>query len=280
MNKKTIIVVILIVVVGVLVYFGYQKGFFSKAGIGGINKNSVMGMMKANGETVMSKSEYISKCKESDKDTQDMCLGMGALYYRDASFCKFIKDKEAGKNCNQKTIDEWYNNLNSSGMSGLTGIGGLSGLGGLTGLGGGIIPNDGGNTGTGIPTGNEQENLFNETQGVSLSSSTSIIFTGNVKPEIEKIFGKAKVISYGMYSDYKGSFIAEIKVPRIITPEDLTKLEEVYLKQGFETNGNSVSAGSGTLTMTKSDGTEIEFSYYDFDNQNVRVRYIPVQASN
>lgn len=279
MNKKIIIIVLIVVVIG-LAYFGYQKGFFSKAGIGGIDKNSVMGMMKANGETVMSKSEYISKCKESDKDTQDMCLGMGALYYRDASFCKLMKDNEARKNCNQKTIDEWYNSLNSSGMSGLTGIGGLSGLGGLTGLGGGIIPNDGGNTGTGIPTGNEQENLFNETQEVTLSSSTSTIFTGNVKPEIEKIFSKARVTAYGMYSDYKGSFEAEIKVPRVIKPEDLTKLEEVYLKQGFETKGNSVSAGSGTLTMAKSDETEIEFSYYDFDNQNLRVRYIPVQATN
>jgi len=60
-------------------------------------------------------------------------------------------------------------------------------------------------------------------------------------------------------------------------PEDLTKLEEYYAKEGFETAENSVSAGSGTLGMSKNDGTELEFSCYDFDNQNDRVRYIPIQ---
>ena len=141
-------------------------------------------------------------------------------------------------------------------------------------------------SGSGTETGTNGEvtktpqDLFKETEAVSLSSRTSPIFTEDVKPEIEKVFGESKVTSYGMYSSYTGSFEAALKVPRVIAPEDLTKLEEVYLKQGFETTENSVSAGSGTLGMSKTDGTEIEFSYYDFDNQNIRVRYIPVQTDN
>lgn len=124
------------------------------------------------------------------------------------------------------------------------------------------------------------KDLYNKTDEVVLSSKTLPIFTENVRPEIEKVFGESKVTSYGKYGSYEGSFIAELKVPRVIKPEDLTKLEEIYSKEGFETTENSVSADSGTLGMSKADGTEIEFSYYDFDNQNIRVRYIPVQVSD
>jgi len=149
---------------------------------------------------------------------------------------------------------------------------------------GGTTPGFETETGTGTGTNGEAvetpEDLYNETEEVALSSKTLPFFTENVKIEIEKVFGKSKVTTYGKYSYYEGSFTVELKVPRVIIPEDLTKLEEVYLKQGFETTGNSVSAGSGDLIMTKSDGTEIEFSYYDFDNQNMRVQYIPVQADD
>lgn len=137
-----------------------------------------------------------------------------------------------------------------------------------------------GTTGTSGEAVKTQENLFKETEEVVLSSKTLPFFTENVKPEIEKVFGKSKVTSYGKYSWYEGSFEAGLTVPRAIMPEDLTKLEEVYLKQGFETTENSVSADMGTLGMEKNNGTEIEFSYYGFDNQNIRVRYIPVQASD
>lgn len=142
------------------------------------------------------------------------------------------------------------------------------------------VTQSGSETGTNGEAVETPENLYKETEAVSLSSNTSPFFTENIKPEIEKIFGESKVTAYGKYSDYRGSFAAELKVSRVIKPEDLTKLEEVYLKQGFETTENSVSADSGTLTMEKSDETEIEFSYYTFDNQNVRVQYIPAQAND
>ncbi|MFA5095054.1 MAG: hypothetical protein WC447_00085 [Candidatus Paceibacterota bacterium] len=136
--------------------------------------------------------------------------------------------------------------------------------------------------GVGQPgTGNEEttktpNDLFKEAKEVVLSSKTLPIFTEKVRPEIEKIFGGSKVTSYGKYSDYEGSFTAVLKVPRLVVPEDLTKLEEFYLKEGFETKTNEVSANSGTLVMSNSEGTEIEFSYYS-DDQDIKVWYTPAQ---
>jgi hypothetical protein len=133
--------------------------------------------------------------------------------------------------------------------------------------------------GTGTTTNGEviktPEDIFNETKEVVLSSNTLPIFTENVKPEIEKVFGKSKVISYGKYYDYEGSFKAVLKVPRLILPEDLTKLEEFYAKEGFETTTNEVTADSGTLIMSNK-GTEIEFSFFG-DDQNISIWYTPAQ---
>jgi len=120
------------------------------------------------------------------------------------------------------------------------------------------------------------EDLFKETKEVVLSSKTLPIFTENIKPKIEKVFGEARVMSYGKYSDYEGSLTASLKVPRIIVPEDLTKLEELYAGEGFETKTNEVSADSGTLVMSK-DETELEFSYSG-EEQIVKVWYTPKQA--
>lgn len=120
------------------------------------------------------------------------------------------------------------------------------------------------------------EDLFKETEEVVLSSKTLPTFK-DMRLKVEKVFGESKVTSYGKYSDYKESFVATLKVPRVIIPEDLTKLEELYLKEGFETKTNEVSADSGTLAMSNSEETNIEFSC-DFDNQNIKVWYIPAQS--
>lgn len=135
--------------------------------------------------------------------------------------------------------------------------------------------------GTGIVTGGEgdvknPEALFNETEEVVLSSKTLPMFTENVKPELEKVFGKVKVTSYGKYSDYEGSFKAVVTVPKIIAPQDLTKIEEFYAQDGYETSTNEVSSNSGTLEMEK-EGTSLEFSYFG-DDQNISIWYIPLQS--
>lgn len=281
MNKKTLIIIAVVIVVGIVAYFGYQKGLFSGGGIkgiiGGIRDDSMMGVMKKQGQIVPSETEFISECKKSDKESQDECYGIGAFYYRDASLCKYIKNPETKSQCTQENIEKMY----ASGMSGFSGMSDLSSFGGGMVPGGGVTqPGLGTGTGTGTngETTETQNDLFKETEEVALSSKTSPFFTENVKIEIEKVFSESKVMSYGKYSDYKGSFTAELKVPRVIIPEDLTKLEEVYLKQGFETTTNEVSADSGRLVMSK-EGTEIEFQYYS-DDQSIKVWYIPAQASD
>ena len=139
MNKKTlgIILVVLIVAIAGVTYFGYQKGFFTKESIKGIGKKSIMDKAREQGQTVMSKSKYIDECKKSDKETQDMCYGLGAFYYRDVSFCKLVEDAEAKKNCNQENIEIWYSNL-EKGISPF----GVSIPGGGMFPGGGIIPGE------------------------------------------------------------------------------------------------------------------------------------------
>jgi len=277
MNKKTLIIIAVVIVVGIVAYFGYQKGLFSGGGIkgiiGGIRDDSMMGAMKKQGQIVPSESEFISECKKSDTESQDECYSMGAFYYRDASLCKYIKDPETKSWCTQENIEKMY----SSGVSGVPGKGDLSNFGGGMIPGGGVAQ-PGLGTGTGGEAAETQNDLFKETEEVVLSSKTSPFFTENMKIEIEKVFGGSKVISYGKYSDYTGSFTAELKVPRVIIPEDLTKLEESYLKQGFETATNEVSADAGRLVMSK-EGTEIEFQYYS-DDQSIKVWYIPAQASD
>jgi len=149
MNKKVLWIIIGVLVVALVGvgYFGLKKGGFIKGdgagglsgGILGSGKESFMDAARKQGETVPSKAAYISECKKSDKDSQDMCFGMGAFYYRDASFCKYLSDSETKKNCNTETIEAWYTQMANGqgglpGMTGLTGLTGLAGLGGLTGL--------------------------------------------------------------------------------------------------------------------------------------------------
>lgn len=182
MNKKTLIIIAVVIVAGGLIYFGYQKGFFSGGGIGGgimsggIKNDSIMGMMKKSGETVMSESAYIDECKKSDKESQDMCYAMGAIYYRDASFCKLLNSAEAKSKCSQKTIDEYYSAYGGGGASGLPGMGGLSNF-------GGGIPGDGENTGLGNLPEEESKDLY--------ASAKEISSPNAVASEVKSILGEA-----------------------------------------------------------------------------------------
>lgn len=114
------ILIIVIIVLALITAALFIKGFL-KEGKGGIfgkipgniftKEQNLMDMMGKDGQKVMSKSEYIAGCKKSDADTQDMCYALGALYYRDASLCKLVKDTEAQKSCTKEKIEECYSDL-------------------------------------------------------------------------------------------------------------------------------------------------------------------------
>ncbi len=74
---------------------------------------SLIDIAKDNGETVTDKETYLSDCEKLDEDMQDYCFGMGAIYYRDASFCKLIDDSETKEKCTEETIEKWYADLNN-----------------------------------------------------------------------------------------------------------------------------------------------------------------------
>lgn len=120
MSKKLlgIILVVLIVAIAGMVYFGFQKSFFTGKGIGGIGKKSLMDTAREKGQIVPSKTDAIKECeKETDQDGKDTCYGLVAFYYRDASLCKQIKDPEIKKNCNQENIETWYSEMEKGGAT-------------------------------------------------------------------------------------------------------------------------------------------------------------------
>lgn len=159
-SKKTlgIILVVLIVAIAGMVYFGSQKGLFTGKGIGigGIGKKSIMDAAREQGQIAPSKTDAVKECEKStDQDDKDMCYGMLAFYYRDASFCKRIKDTEVKKNCNQENIEKWYSDLEKGGAASPFMPGGLIPGGGVL-PGGGMIPSGG--TGGGTESGGGVEN--------------------------------------------------------------------------------------------------------------------------
>jgi len=122
------------------------------------------------------------------------------------------------------------------------------------------------------------EEKYNETKEASLAGKISPAFTDELKPEVIKVFGKAKTMAYGKgYYGYEGSFMTSFKVPKVITSQDLAKLEEDYSKIGYETQMNEVSANAGSLTMSKNEADTIMFSYDGEGSQDLIVWYTPAQ---
>jgi hypothetical protein len=215
MNKKTlgvILVVLIVAVVGVA-YFGFQKNLFTGegiggivgGGIGGIREDSMMGGMRKQGQPVPSKSEFIGECKKSDKESQDECYGVGAFYYRDASFCKYIKDSEAKSQCTQENIEKMYS-------------------------GGGMIPGGEENTGIETPQGGGQEG-----QGDPYGSAQEITAPIGLASELKSIFSEvcngAKLTTLNYNFPAQGSDMLVYVWKNKPTEE---KLRSALVKNGYE----------------------------------------------
>ncbi|MFZ2038353.1 MAG: hypothetical protein WAV11_00205 [Minisyncoccia bacterium] len=239
MNKKVLsIVLVAIVIVAGVAYYGFQKSSLST----GIDKDSVMGMMKEKGDTVMDKAEYISKCKESDLDTQDMCYALGALYYRDASFCGLIKSAETKGNCNEEKIEEWYVTMKKTGATGFESLGGLTGQ----------LPN----AGDGISNGDEPSPADgdNEKPIDYYNSTKDITSLSSVANEVKTILGEAcgAVKLKQVLKDPMSK--ADIFV--YVWKEEPTaeNLESSFVKNGYtiEMSGESLIVKKGDLAIAVS----------------------------
>ncbi len=242
MDKKIlgIILVVLVVAIAGLIYFGYQKGFLS----GGIRGDSIMGVMKEKGETVMSKSEFVDKCKESDKDTQDMCYGMGAFYYRDASFCKLMKDAEAKKNCTSENIEKWYTEIDKGGTTSPFLPGGIPGG---TIPGGGmfpdVIPDGGGDTGTGTIPGDGQEEEQTDPYGSAEETAAPAGLPSELKSIFSGVCGEAKLTILNYNFPAQGSDMLVYVWKNKPTEEKLTS--------AFEENGYELEGAGEILYLRK-----------------------------
>jgi hypothetical protein len=115
--KKFLPIIIIVIAVAVIATIGFfsVKIWKEKSGEIGIGGKSLMEIAEEQGEEIMSKQEWIKGCKESDPEAKDACYAMGAFYYRDASFCKNIKDAETRQECSQEKIEEAYKELEEMG---------------------------------------------------------------------------------------------------------------------------------------------------------------------
>lgn len=78
---------------------------------------SIMDIAREKDGTVATKQKYLADCQKSDKDMQDYCFSLGAIYYRDADFCKYLNNLETKKKCNQEIIEKWYADLEKGASS-------------------------------------------------------------------------------------------------------------------------------------------------------------------
>ncbi len=121
--KKKILQIIIILVVIVIIGFLAVK-FLNEKSTSSMGGKSIIEMTEEQGTEVMSKNEWIQNCEESDSELKDACYSMGALYYRDSSFCKNINNSEIKKDCTKEKIEEYYESLEkgSVGMPTMLGI--------------------------------------------------------------------------------------------------------------------------------------------------------------
>lgn len=253
-----IVVSVSVVVVIGAAYVVFGRGSFGGGVSSGIDKTSLMGMMKEKGETVMSKSEFIAKCKESDADTQDMCYGMGAFYYKDAGFCGYLKNTETKGKCNKESIDSWYTMMQVGGGTPFGAFGT-----GVTIPGGGFVP------GTGIPSDNgdvtepppsdggtvtEQPTDY---YGIAKEISAPGALTSEIKSILNDACGSVKLTA--VYNDFAGPG-NNMYVYVWKNKPTAEKLESAFVKKGYtvESSGEALILKKDKLMIAVSWAEEIE----------------------
>jgi hypothetical protein len=264
MNTKVIVgAVVVVVVVAGAAYFG-SGGAGVDGGLmsSGIDKDSVMGKMKASGQEVMGASEYIKKCGESDKEIEDACYAMGALYYKDAGFCKYIKAGEATKNCNQATINNWYVDMQKTGATGFE-TGAVNPLN----YGGGIIPGGEGNANIDYP-GLEPEkpeaktDLYTEAQAIAVPAGLPT----ELKAIFSEVCGSVKLTTDLQPNVMTGKMLVFVWKNKP-TGE---KIESAFIKAGYTVDL------AGDLPFFKKGNVVIEVNWLDqIENQEIVVGIIP-----
>ncbi len=120
------------------------------------------------------------------------------------------------------------------------------------------------------------EDKYNETQSASIIGDVSPVMTSEITPAINAVFGKSKIISYGggYMITQTGSFGATVKVPRVVTANDLNQLALEMKNKGYTVASSSVESESGEVSLMKGEGASLSFTYSDSGaDQEVEVLY-------
>lgn len=140
------------------------------------------------------------------------------------------------------------------------------------------IANDQNNQNTNEEAAKTPEGIYNQASEAALIGDISPVLTGEVKPKVESVFGKAKVTTYTSgLTGTQDSFMVAFMVPRVVTAADIGKLIKGFTDSGFKLITNTANASSGGAVLEK-EGAMLSLSYGESgEDQQVSVLYTPSQ---
>jgi hypothetical protein len=126
------------------------------------------------------------------------------------------------------------------------------------------------------------EEKFNATKATTVMGEISPIMSGEIEPALKAVFGKMKITAYGTgyLGGQSGSFGATVKVPRVVTAEDLNKLATAFKSKGYTVLSSAAESDSGNVTLMKGESISLTFTYSGGgEDQEVEVLYWNLAAS-
>ncbi len=123
------------------------------------------------------------------------------------------------------------------------------------------------------------EDRFNETKEAAAIGKMLPAMDSEIKPAMEDVFGKVKVTAYG--SGYMGnkSFMATLKVPRVVSSNDLSELSSNLEAKGYKTISSGAESEGGNLTLMKDETVSLTFTYGNNGaDQQVEIMYMDLTA--
>lgn len=228
MNKKILFIglLVLIVVIGGAIFFGFKKAGVTNFGVAG--GKSLMDQAREKGEQIMSKDEYAQGCEKSDADMKDTCYAMAAFYYRDASFCQRIKATDVGLKCNQANIEKKYADLEK-----------------------GISPFDSDPTGFGTETPQPTADIYGSTKEVAAPTALA----SEMKSILSEACGEVKLSE--VLKDAVSNYDIYVYVWKNTPTTE--KIENALKNSGYivEVLGEVLIANKGNLNITVSWNEEV-----------------------
>jgi hypothetical protein len=124
------------------------------------------------------------------------------------------------------------------------------------------------------------EDKYNDATEAVSASGVSTILNSEVKPKVEAVFGKAKLVAYSNgFMGGTGSFFASFKTPRIVTSADLGQLVKKFTDDGYTITYDTAEGDSANVMLQK-DGAYITCGYENGgESQEISISYIPAPTA-